>query len=121
MAAPRWSRISCYWQGSCWSRTGPTRHEQADLPDRGRLAAPARGARRRDDVLAVVGGAEPRGEAGQPDPAGGAVPDQARPHLCVGRQDAVRREPRLEEERSDAVLPALPGPRARVAGRRLLD
>ena len=38
-------------------------HEQADLPRRARLAAPARGADRGDDVLAGVGGpaASPRG------------------------------------------------------------
>ena len=45
----------------CSSPTGRTRDdEQADLPHRDRRAAAARRADRRDDVLAGVGGAEPR-------------------------------------------------------------
>ena len=82
-------------------RTGRIRaDEQADLTRRDGRAPPARIADRRDDVLAVVGGAGPRGEAGQRDPARRAVPDQARPDLRGRRQAVLADEPaRRKRER----------------------
>ena len=103
------------------SPTGRIPYEPADLPSRDRLAAPARLADRRDDVLAGVGRAGALGAAGQRDPARRAVRDQARADLRLRRQDGAREEHREEVRQLDALLPHLPDEGLRVADRRLLD
>ena len=84
--------------------------------------AAARRARRRDDVLAGVGGRRPAGP--KQDNAIQRVVQftiAARPHPRRRRQDDLRRQPQAEEERPDALLPPLSATQARRADDRLLD
>src|SRR6266550_4481908 len=96
------------------------KHEPADYEARGRLADPARGADRWDDVLADLGLRRPRGETGQRDPAGGAVPDQARADPRRRRNDPGDECP-AQGRRADALLPPLPDRAPIREPRRLLD
>ena len=81
-AARRSCRTSSCSACSCSSRTVPRRRrctrEPADRTHRRARDGAARGADRRDDVLADVGPPRARRAAGQRDPARGPVPDQAR-------------------------------------------
>ena len=93
--------------------------EQADHAARAHRRRHDRRPRRRDDVLAGVGGGRPRRPAGQPDRAGRAVHD--RPWRDPRQRGHLGDEPAGEEGRPHVLLPRLPAARARRPRRRLLD
>ena len=102
------------------NRANAPEDEQADRPSLDRRARAARSARRRDHVLADLGGRRARRPAGQRDPPRRGVQGAAGPRLLGGRE-APRGPGRRQAGRADVLLPPLPERAARPAGGRLLD
>ena len=88
-----------------------------------RLARPARRADRRDDVLADLGLGGPRRAAGQRDPARRAVHDRPRDDLSprTARPCSPTNVKKKVKDGQTLYFRTYPTPRARLAGRRLLD